>query len=142
MAGRTSQPVFIKRTIDLRVFCQCARNHRNLVVATVATQGELNALRATLNVDGGGVERRAEGIREQRLPLLLVGLFVAVRAIFCGGERAGLNELAVFGGSVSRKRDIIFAKKEIVRMTDSFGIGLIICATFGLRARRDPDASR
>lgn len=142
MARCTSQSVLIKRTIDLRVFCQCARNHRNRVVATVAMPGELNALRADQNVDAGAVERRAEGIRVQRLPPLLVGLFVAVRAIFRGRERAGLNELAVFGGSVSRKRDIIFAKKEIVRLTDSFGIGLIICATFGLRARRDPDASR
>src|SRR6516164_11486082 len=95
--------------------------------------GELDALRADQNVDAGAVERRAEGIRVQRLPPLLVGLFVAVPAIFRGRERPGLNELVVFGGSVSRKREIIFAKKEIVRLADSFRIGLVTGTIVRLR---------
>ena len=84
--------------------------------------GELDALGADEDVDAGAVERSAEGVGVQRLAPLVVGLLVAVPAVFCIRVGAGGQKFFTFNGRVSGRRDIVGAEYKIVGLVDLIGV--------------------
>src|SRR5580704_10294250 len=116
---------------------QAARNDSDRVVATIAVTRELDAFGTDQDVNAGAVERRTEGVGVQGLPPLVVGLFVAVSAIFGLGKSTGPNEIVGLGGGVTRKRKVIFAETKIVGLADLFRVIRAVESAVGLSASNE-----
>jgi hypothetical protein len=95
VAGGAGQPVGVELgAIYLRVFSKRGAQHADGIVATVAVARKRDAARlvADKKIDAGAIERRAEGVRVQRLTPLAVGFLVACAAVLRAGIRAGLKK--------------------------------------------------
>ncbi len=101
VAGGTGQAVAIEGAVDGRVGVERAGQNANRIVATIAMAGEFDPLGAGKDVDAGAVERRAEGVGVQRLTPLVVGLLVAVPAVFGIGKGACRQKFLAFDGCVA-----------------------------------------
>ena len=101
-AGET---VFVEAAVHLGILRQRAREHADRVMAAIAVPRKLDAFGPQQNVDAGAIERRAEGIRVQRLPPLAVGFLVAASAIRGGQKGLRWNEVVAFDVGIARGRD-------------------------------------
>jgi hypothetical protein len=88
------------------------------VVAALAVAGELDSLRINKQVDVLEVPRGAKAVGMNRLAPLVVGLVVAVSAVFSRVERLGAEELAVRGDGIRGQERRLLAEGVVVAAED------------------------
>ena len=121
--GKSEQDA-IETAIHFRILRQPTRQHADRVVAAIAVPSEFDPLRPQQNIDARAIKRRAERIRVQRLPPVVVSLRMAHSAIRRLRERAGLNEVIALNGSIARNGNYTVAESKVVALADFVRIRL------------------
>ncbi len=114
VAGGAGDAFLLKWALFGHALRKVAGEQGDGVVAAFAVAGELHAFLVNEGVDVFQIPGGAEAIGMHRLTPLVVGLLVAVAAVFGGVEAFGADELAGGGGGVGGKEGRVFAEGVVV----------------------------
>jgi hypothetical protein len=118
VAGGAGDAFVFERTLFGHALREIAGEQGDRVMATFAVAGELHALLVDHHVDVLQIPGGAEAVGVHRLPPLVVGLFVAMPAVFGRVEALRALKLAVGRHGVGGQERRFFAERVVVAAGD------------------------